>query len=168
MKKDIRKQNEKGWKMGKSSLARSKKGYTGSLLPFLFFNLAIMTAVFLTVTDCAGAECSNPYTDDTNDFFDSFLNFTSWGDSTWTQWLIGALSSGSAVLISAAILGWKSEFPIFAGFAGLMFTTFLPTYTTVYTVLTDAFGNEFIAMLFLSPIAVGWIIILAEYARGRD
>ena len=122
MKKDqIRKQNEKGWKMGKSSLARSKKGYTGSLLPFLFFNLAIMTAVFLTVTDCAGGvdpdgvNCSNPYTDDTNDFFDSFLNFTSWGNSTWTQWLIGALSSGSAVLISAAILGWKSEFPIFAG-----------------------------------------------------
>ena len=168
MKEDqIRKQNEKGWK-GLSKLSKSKKGYTGSFLPFLFFNLAIMTAVYLTVVDCGGEDCTNPYTDESNDFFDSFLNFTNWGNSTWTNWLTGALASGSAVLISAAILGWKSEFPIFAGFAGLMFTTFLPTYTTLYSVLTAQVGNSFIAMLFLSPIAVGWIIILAEYARGRD
>lgn len=164
MKRDrIIKQNAKGWKGGLGKLSRSKKGYTGSMLPFLIMNLAVMIAVYLAVTDEA-----NPYVDSSNDFFNSFLNFTNWGQSTWTQFLVGALSSGSAVLISAAILGWKSEFPIFAGFAGLLFTTFLPTYTTLYQQIEVATGNSFIAMLFLAPIATGWIILLGEYARGRD
>lgn len=169
-KKKILKENEKGWKLGK--LMRSKKGYTGSLLPFVWFNMAIMIALYLTTVNCdvETPEGCNPYVAD--EFFASFFNFSNWGASTWVQWMTGALAAGSAVLISATILGWKTEFPIFAGWAGLLFSTFLPTYTTLYSKMQDLFGDgvegSFFAMLFLAPIAIGWIIVLGEFARGRD
>lgn len=168
-KKDtIKKQNEKGWK---GKLSKSKKGMTGSFLPYLAFNFAVMTALYLTVADA-----ENPYAAD-DPFFDSFLNFTTWGQGTWVAWVTSALFAGAAVLISAQILGWKSEFPIYAGFAGIMFTAFTPVYTTLYNQLsiwwcTDLGANTgeacFMAMLPLAGLAMGWLIVTMEYARGRD
>ena len=83
---------------------------------------------------------------------------------------MAALGAGSAVLISAQMLGWKTEFPIFAGWSMIIFTSFLPTYTTIYQLLSTEFGtgNEYLAMVLLAPIAVGWLYVVMEFARGRD
>lgn len=170
MKKDVNKQNEKGWKSGK--LMRSKKGYTGSILPMFMFNLAIMFALYMFVS----TDPSNPYV--TNTFMESFLDFTNWdktfdddGNVSYLGWLMAALGAGSAVLISASILGWKSEFPIYAGWSMIIWTSFVPTYTTLYNLLVTQFGGteyKFLAMLIFAPLAAGWLFTVMEFARGRD
>lgn len=172
----MKKQNAKGWR---GKLMRSKKGYTGSILPFFMFNIILMFALYIFVADA-----DNPYKDNT--FMESFLDFTNWGaecetpntsledcaegSESYIGWLVLALGTGSAVLISAAILGWKSEFPIFAGWSMIIWGTFAPTYTQYYNQAKELVGgtNDFLAMLFLAPIAVGWLMVVIEFSRGRD
>ena len=110
-------------------------------------------------------------------WLNGYLNLESWSTAATTAFWVSLLTTAGGALI--ATMAWmKTEFPIYATIAIVGFISAIGPYLALYSSLnsftTSAAGSASltpditIMAPFFLPIAMAWVFIILEFARGRD
>ena len=103
--------------------------------------------------------------------FNAILGFENWSQNGLIDYLgDGLLVTGTITLAVGAFL--RTEFPIYAGIASIFFS-FVFGLVELYqqlvanSVLTGG-GTPYILFIIMGPLAIAFLVISLDYARGRD
>lgn len=102
---------------------------------------------------------------------DMLLNPSQWGTNGFFNYLGLTLAALGTTTIIAGLILFRTEFPIFAGFAGIFMGFGVSIFNFWQSMSAQgAFGESsgIILALFMVPLVILFITLILDYSRGRD
>lgn len=102
---------------------------------------------------------------------DMLLNPSQWGSNGFFDYLGLTLAALGTTTVIAGLILFRTEFPIYAGFAGIFMGFSVSIFNFWQAMKSQGVWGDssgIILALFMVPLIILFITLVVDYARGRD